>query len=104
MEWQDICCDNSLPDWLRSSLLNSLANLFHTSIWARDGRYRQWEAFSCPNLHPMHIHFYRSLPFTLFFPSLQKDSLRGHARCQRPSESRHTSSSFQFALTGAKSV
>jgi non-lysosomal glucosylceramidase len=82
-EWQDICCDNSLPDWLRSSLLNSLANLFHTSIWARDGRYRQWEAFSCPNLHPMHIHFYRSLPFTLFFPSLQKDSLRGHARCQR---------------------
>jgi non-lysosomal glucosylceramidase len=81
-EWGRICCDNSLPDWLRSALLNGHANFFHTTIWARDGRFRQWEAFSCPNLHPMHIHFYRSLPYTLFFPSLQKDSLRGHARCQ----------------------
>ncbi|MCX6927895.1 MAG: GH116 family glycosyl-hydrolase, partial [Verrucomicrobia bacterium] len=81
--WQRLCFDNDLPDWLKDSLLNSIGNMAKTGFWTEDGRWRQWESFSCANLEPVHIHFYRALPYGFFFPELQKSQFRGFASRQR---------------------
>ena len=54
-----------------------------TGMWIEDGRWRQWESFSCPAVDPVHIHFYRALPYLLLFPELDKNLLRGYASIQR---------------------
>lgn len=82
-QWHQLCLDNSLPVWLQDALLNSLGTMLKTSFWSADGRFRQWESFSCPAVDPVHIHFYRSIPYTMFFPELQRNLFRGYASRQR---------------------
>ena len=84
LEWQRLCFDNSLPEWLQDALLNSVATMAKTGMWIEDGRWRQWESFSCSALEPVHIHFYRSLPYMLFFPQLSQSQFRGFASIQKP--------------------
>lgn len=55
---------------------------YKTGMWFEDGRWRQWESFSCSAAEPIHIHFYRSLPYAWFFPSLQKNLLKAFAKAQ----------------------
>ena len=81
--WQQLCLDNGLPDWLQDAMVNSVATMAKTGMWVEDGRWRQWESFSCPAIDPVHIHFYRSLPYALFFPELQRNEFRGYAACQQ---------------------
>ncbi len=69
--------------WLQDALANSLATMAKTGLWAHDGRWRQWESFSCPSLDPIHIHFYRVLPYAWFFPDLRRSQMRGFASAQR---------------------
>ncbi|MGQ9788973.1 MAG: GH116 family glycosyl-hydrolase [Candidatus Hadarchaeaceae archaeon] len=78
-----ICFDNFLPDWLQDVLINSAATMYKTGMWFKDGRWRQWESFSCPVVDPLHIHFYRSLPYAFFFFNLQQNILKGFAKTQR---------------------
>ena len=82
LEWNKSCLDNSLPDWLQDSLLNSLGTMFKVSIWTKDGRYRQFESFSCSDIEATHIHFARSLPYEFFFPELKKQLFRMYASRQ----------------------
>ena len=84
LEWQRLCFDNSLPEWLQDALLNSVATMAKTGMWIEDGRWRQWESFSCSALEPVHIYFYRSLPYMLFFPQLSQSQFRGFASIQKP--------------------
>jgi non-lysosomal glucosylceramidase len=81
-EWQETMFDNSLPPWLQDMLINSVATMYKTGQWMEDGRWRQWESFSCAGLDPVHIDFYRILPYAFFFPSLQKQLMAAHARYQ----------------------
>jgi non-lysosomal glucosylceramidase len=83
LQWQQLCFDNSLPAWLQDAMPNSVAMLAKTGIWLEDGRWRQWESFSCPTVDPMHIEFYRSLPYALLFPELEESILRGFASTRR---------------------
>ncbi len=80
--WQRTVFDNSLPDWLQDALVNSLATMYKTGVRFGDGRWRQWESFSCAGFEPEHIHLYRALPYAFFFPELQKQLLSTHARFQ----------------------
>jgi len=41
-----------------------------TGIWVVDGRWRQYESFSCNDMEPVHIHLYRSIPLTALWPEL----------------------------------
>lgn len=84
LQWQRLCFDNSLPGWLQDAMINSVATMAKTGMWTEDGRWRQWESFSCSVVDPVHIHFYRSLPYVLLFPELQKSQLRGFASIQKP--------------------
>lgn len=83
-QWQRICYGNGLPVWFQDAQANSLATMYKTGIWAADGRWRQWESFSCPDLDAIHIDLYRSLPYTLFFPELEKSVLEAFVKFQRP--------------------
>jgi len=81
-QWQQLCFDNFLSEWLQDALVNSVATMYKTGMWFEDGRFRQWESFSCPAVDPIHIHFYRSLPYAWFFPSLQQNLLKAYADAQ----------------------
>lgn len=81
--WQQTMFNNSLPDWLQDALINSVATMYKTALWFRDGTWRQWESFSCAGLNPGHIDFYRILPSAFFFPSLHKQLFHAHADSQQ---------------------
>ncbi len=83
LTWNQTCFDNTLPDWLQDAMVNSMATMFKTGIWTKDGRFRQWESFACPNIDPIHIHFARSLPYELFFPRLKQSIIGAHGAAQR---------------------
>lgn len=82
--WQQQMQANSLPDWLQDSLTNSVATMYKTGMHFRDGRWRQWESFSCPDVDPGHIDLYQSLPYMFLFPELRKQILSRFAEIQKP--------------------
>ncbi len=82
LEWNKWCFENSLPDWLQDTIVNSVATMYKTGMWFADGRWRQWESFSCPAVEPVHIHFYRCLPYAFIYPSLQRHTLEAYASKQ----------------------
>jgi uncharacterized protein (DUF608 family) len=82
--WQRTMFRNSLPAWLQDALVNSVATLYKTGVWFGDGRFRQYESFSCAGLNPGHIDFYRILPYAFFFPGLDRNLLLAHAESQQP--------------------
>lgn len=65
---QSLYFNNSLlPDWLQDGLVNSLSALYKTGMWLDDGRYRQFESFSCPQIENPHIQKPRCvIGFALF--------------------------------------
>jgi len=82
-KWHQLCYNNTLPEWLQEAMVNSVATMAKTGMWYEDGRWRQWESFSCPAVDPVHIHFYRCLPYAWFSPELRRSELRGYAAVQR---------------------
>jgi len=62
---------NTVPDCLQDILLNSLSTL-RSGMWMENGRWRQWEAFDCANLDPVHVNLHRIMPYILFYPGLAK--------------------------------
>jgi uncharacterized protein (DUF608 family) len=82
LRWQRVMQDNSLPDWLQDSLINSVATMYKTGMRFRDGRWRQWESFSCADVDPGHIDFYDALPYMFFYPELRKQILVRFASVQ----------------------
>jgi len=81
--WQETMFENTLPAWLKDMLINSVATMYKTGMWLADGRWRQWESFSCAGLDPVHIDFYRILPYAFFFPDFEKQLMTVHARYQQ---------------------
>jgi non-lysosomal glucosylceramidase len=84
LQWQHAMRDNSLPDWLQDSLINSVATMYKTGMRFRDGRWRQWESFSCADVDPGHIDLYEALPYMFFYPELRKQILLRFASVQHP--------------------
>ncbi|MGC2270964.1 MAG: GH116 family glycosyl-hydrolase, partial [Candidatus Sulfotelmatobacter sp.] len=84
LQWQHAMRDNSLPDWLQDSLINSVATMYKTGMRFRDGRWRQWESFSCADIDPGHIDLYDALPYMFFYPELRKQILLRFASVQHP--------------------
>ena len=82
LQWQQVMRDNSLPDWLQDSLTNSVATMYKTGMRFRDGRWRQWESFSCADVDAGHIDFYEVLPYIFFYPDLRRQILLRFASVQ----------------------
>jgi len=84
LQWQQVMRDNSLPDWLQDTLINSVATLYKTGMRFQDGRWRQWESFSCADVDPGHIDLYDALPYMFVYPELRKQILSRFADVQHP--------------------
>jgi len=85
LAWNKGVYDSALPVFLQHLLLNSLATFVKTGLWTADGRWRQYESFSCNDMEPVHLHGYRSIPLSFLFPDLTENILdTGFAVTQLP--------------------
>ena len=73
---------SSLPVWLGDSLLNSLHHT-RSTFWLGDGRFRQWESFSCVNVDSVHNDGERHLPYLLLWPQILPSKMRAWAVGQK---------------------
>lgn len=73
---------NTLPECLQDILLNSLSSL-RSGMWMENGRWRQWEAFDCANMDPVHVDFHRIIPYVIMFPEIAKQVMLAWADHQQ---------------------
>ncbi|MCG3198262.1 MAG: hypothetical protein GHCLOJNM_02757 [bacterium] len=92
LAWQaEVYTDESLPVWLRDSLVNVLYLFTEDSLWAQaghplpdwvraeDGLFGMNECpRGCPQIECIPCSFYGSLPIAYFFPDLALSTLRGY--------------------------
>ncbi|KPL06458.1 hypothetical protein AMJ85_10475 [candidate division BRC1 bacterium SM23_51] len=83
-EWQEKVYRAPLPDWLKEELVNSLYSMARNTCWIADGRYTHSESFrGCPIMETIVCRFYGSIPLAMFFPDLEKNTMRQFIRHQR---------------------
>lgn len=84
-QWQEAIYDDpKLPGWLKDQLINSLYILARSSCWIKDGRFTLSESFTeCPIMETIVCRFYGSIPLAMFFPELEKNTMRQFIRHQR---------------------
>lgn len=85
VSWQEaLYQDERLPDWLREHLPNALYTFSRDSLWIRDGRFSHMESmYGCPINETMVCRFYGAIATLLFWPELEKNTLRQFAALQR---------------------
>lgn len=97
LAWQQVVySDDTLPVWLRDSLVNSLYMMSECSVWAQkkpplgdwvkeeDGIFGLNECpRACPQIECLPCSFYGSLPVTYLFPELQLSTIRAYKNYQR---------------------
>ena len=72
------------PDWLTDQLVNSLYSLARNTSWLKDGRFTHSESFvGCPITETIVCRFYGSISLAMFFPELEKNTMRQFIRHQR---------------------
>ena len=73
--------ENPSPVWLKDQLLNQWSH-FHMLMWYKDGRLREYEAWSCDDVDSVHNDYQRHLPYLLFLTETLKDKMRAWAAAQ----------------------
>jgi uncharacterized protein (DUF608 family) len=82
--WQEAIYESSLPDWVKDGLVNLLYSLARNTLWIKDGRFAHSESFvGCPITETIVCRFYGSIPTTMFFPDLERNTMLQFARHQR---------------------
>jgi hypothetical protein len=83
--WQEKIYDHAkLPGWLKDQLVNSLYSLARNTAWLKDGRFTHSESFiGCPITETIVCRFYGSIPIAMFFPELERNTMRQFMRRQR---------------------
>jgi uncharacterized protein (DUF608 family) len=98
LAWQGaIYTDESLPTWLRDSLINVLYMITEDGLWAQaeppipgwarpeDGLFGMIEdPRSCPQIECIPCSFYGNIPLVYLFPELALSTLRGYKGYQYP--------------------
>jgi len=74
---------SSLPAWLGDSLLNSLHHT-RSAMWLADGRWRQWESYSCVNVDSVHNDGERHIPYLMLWPDALPSKMRAWAAGAMP--------------------
>ena len=96
LAWQQVVyTDDSLPVWLRESLVNILHLITEDSLWAqakppipawateKDGLFSMLECpRECPNVECIPCSLYGNMPLVYFFPELALSTLRGYKNYQ----------------------
>jgi hypothetical protein len=61
---------NPTPVWLKDQLVNQWSH-FHMLMWYRDGRLREYEAWSCDDVDSVHNDYQRHLLYLWAFPEFE---------------------------------
>jgi non-lysosomal glucosylceramidase len=62
--------DNPTPVWLKDQLLNQWSH-FHMLMWYKDGRLREYEAWSCDDVDSVHNDYQRHLLYLWAYPEFE---------------------------------
>ena len=65
---------NPTPVWLKDMLVNQFAH-FHMLMWYKDGRMREYEAWSCDDVDSVHNDFQRHLLYQWMFPEFERQKI-----------------------------
>jgi uncharacterized protein (DUF608 family) len=98
LAWQEVIyCEQSLPVWLRDSLVNVLYMITEDGMWAQkqaplpdwvneqDGLFGLNESpRGCPQIECIPCSFYGNAPIIYFFPELALSTYRGYKNYQFP--------------------
>ena len=82
--WDTLLHASTLPSNLQNGLRNSLGQLFKTSFYSSDDRWRSWDSFSDPSLSSMEENLHRALPLLYLAPEMLTSLLRAYAAAQLP--------------------
>ncbi len=84
--WQEKVYRSKVPDQLKDAVINGLYILARNSWWMDDGRFFQSESFTgCPITETFVCRFYGSHPLALFWPELEKATMKQVAAAQAES-------------------
>ncbi|XP_023931770.1 uncharacterized protein LOC106167159 [Lingula anatina] len=78
---QNSLFNSSLPEFLQDIYVNSLGHI-RSAFWLADGRWRQWEAYDCPDTDSVHNDGERHIPYITFFPESTKNKMLAWAKSQ----------------------
>lgn len=65
---------NPTPVWLKDQLLNQWSH-FHMLMWYKDGRLREYEAWSCDDVDSVHNDYQRHLLYLWAFPEFELNKM-----------------------------
>lgn len=83
-KWQGEIYALSIPLWLKDALINGLYPLVKNSLYTKDGRFSLSESFTgCPINETLVCRFNGSFPLLIFFPELEKKTIREFANLQK---------------------
>ena len=66
--------DNPTPVWLKDMLVNQFSH-FHMIMRFKDGRIREYEAWSCDDVDSVHNDYQRHLPYIWMVPEFERQKL-----------------------------
>lgn len=66
--------DNPTPVWLKDQLLNQWSH-FHMLMWYKDGRLREYEAWSCDDVDSVHNDYQRHLLYLWAYPEFELNKM-----------------------------
>ena len=66
--------DNPTPVWLKDMLINQWSH-FHMLMWYKDGRMREYEAWSCDDVDSVHNDYQRHLLYLWAYPEFEYNKM-----------------------------
>jgi uncharacterized protein (DUF608 family) len=84
IKWHKIINDASMPSWLKDGLVNNLYVYTSASWWTKKGKFAVYEnTEKWPLMDSLDVRYYGTLPLAIFFPELEKTTMRMFKGAQR---------------------
>lgn len=84
LKWQADIDGANMPAWLKDALINNLYVYTAASWWTKKGKFALYEnTVKWPLMDSLDVRYYGTLPLAIFFPELEKKTMRMFADAQR---------------------
>ena len=90
---------NPTPVWLKDMLVNQWSH-FHMLMWYRDGRLREYEAWSCDDVDSVHNDYQRHLLYLWAFPEFELNKMEAWSSFAQDAKDGHIWESLGYTKTG----
>lgn len=84
LEWQEQIKRSAIPPWLKDALINNLYVYTAASWWTKKNEFTLYEnTVKWPLMDSLDVRYYGTIALAIFFPELEKITMRLFARAQR---------------------